>query len=99
MSAKARKTSKLPHVWTVSEAELRLRVSAAEVRRQKFSGVTGRRGGGGGEVILTDVTVRSRPSRETVAVISTNQIFARISVHAGLSCTLISICGGRRYRR
>lgn len=38
-----------------------------------------------------DVTVLSRPSPKTVAVISANQIFARISVHTGLPCTLIRI--------
>ena len=45
--------------------------------------------------ILTDVTVLSRPSLETVAVISTNQIFARVSVHTGFSLALICICEGR----
>lgn len=38
-----------------------------------------------------DVTVLSGPSPKTVAVISTNQIFARVSVHTGLCRTLISI--------
>lgn len=38
-----------------------------------------------------DVTVLAGPSPKTVAVISTNQIFARESVHTGLSCTLICI--------
>lgn len=38
-----------------------------------------------------DVTVLSGPSPKTVAVISANQIFARESVHAGLSCALICI--------
>lgn len=38
-----------------------------------------------------DVTVLSGPSPKTAAVISANQIFARVSVHTGLSCTLICI--------
>lgn len=38
-----------------------------------------------------DFTVLSGPSPKTVAVIAANQIFARVSVHAGLSCTLICI--------
>lgn len=41
--------------------------------------------------ILTAFTVLSSPSPKTAAVISANQIFARVSVHAGLSCTLIRI--------
>lgn len=41
--------------------------------------------------IDVDVTVLSGPSPKTVAVISANQIFARISVHTGISCTLICI--------
>lgn len=45
--------------------------------------------------ILTDVTVLFGPSPKTAAVISANQIFARVSVHTGLSCTLICICEGR----
>lgn len=48
--------------------------------------------------ILTDVTLLSGPSAETVAVKSTNQIFARVRVDAGISCALVHICEGRRVR-
>lgn len=41
--------------------------------------------------VYVDVTVLSGPSPKTVAVISANQIFARISILTGLSCTLICI--------
>lgn len=50
------------------------------------------------EEILTDVTVLSSPSLKAVTVISTNQIFARVSIFARLSHTFIYVCGLRRKR-
>lgn len=50
------------------------------------------------EEILTDVTVLSSPSLKAVTVISTNQIFARVSIFARLPHTLIHVCGLRKKR-
>lgn len=47
------------------------------------------------EEILTDVTVLSSPSLKAVTVISTNQIFASVSIFARLPHTLIHVCGLR----
>lgn len=44
------------------------------------------------EEILTDVTVLSGPSLKAVTVISTNHVFARVSIYARLPHTLICIC-------
>lgn len=51
------------------------------------------------EEILTDVTVLSGPSLKAVTVISTNQVFARVSVNARLPHTLIYICGLRERKK
>lgn len=44
------------------------------------------------EKILTDVTVLSGPSLKAVTVISTNHVFARVSIYTRLPHTLICIC-------
>lgn len=45
--------------------------------------------------ILTDMTIYSCPSWNAVTVISTNEIFARVSINTGFPLTLISICERR----
>ncbi len=44
------------------------------------------------EEILTDVTVLSGPSLKAVTVISTNHVFARVSIYTRLPNTFICIC-------
>lgn len=43
-------------------------------------------------LILTDVTVLANPSTKAGTVISANQVFARVSVEAGLPRALINVC-------
>lgn len=43
-------------------------------------------------LILTDVTVLAHPSTKAATVISTNQVFARVSIEARLLRTLINVC-------
>jgi len=43
-------------------------------------------------LILTDVTVLAHPSTKAGTVISTNQVFARVSIEARLPCTFINVC-------
>lgn len=44
------------------------------------------------EIILTYVTVVAHPSRKAGTVISTNHIFAIVSIEARLSPTLVNVC-------
>lgn len=53
-------------------------------------------------MILTDVTVLAHPSRKAGTVISTNQVFARVSIEARLDPrTLKNVCknGDERHKR
>lgn len=43
-------------------------------------------------LILTDVTVLAHPSTKAGTVISTNQIFARVSIEARLFQALVNVC-------
>lgn len=49
-------------------------------------------------MILTDVTVLAGPSSIAGTVISTDQVFARVSIEAWVPHTLISVCGVKTER-